>query len=87
MSAHRYVDVNNSAAILADVALEVNLREPVTCAPPPSANKAAYSGFKTQMKHHQKCKIGYQWSHKKDLCPTKILKKEKGYDRIPKCLT
>ena len=39
------------------VAPEVNLREHISCTPPPSANKAAHSGFETQRRHHQ----GYQW--------------------------
>ena len=40
------------------VAPEVNLREHVTCTPLPSANKAAYSGFETQRRRHQKSKTG-----------------------------
>ena len=34
-----------------------NLRE-CTSWPPPSANKAAHSGFETQRRRHQKCKTG-----------------------------
>ena len=33
---------------LAGVTPDVNLRECLTCTPPPSANKAAHSGFETQ---------------------------------------
>ena len=41
-------------------------REPVTCTPPPSANKAAHTGdFIRSPKH------GYQWPNKKDLCSPK----------------
>ena len=36
------------------VALEVNLREGISCMFPPSVNKAAPSGFETQRRHHQK---------------------------------
>ena len=59
---------SGSAAILATkrlagVAPEMNLREYVACMPPPSANKAAHSGFETK-----KPKTGYQGGpHKKDL--------------------
>ena len=34
-----------------------------------SANRAALSGFETQSRQ------GYQWTHKKDLCPPKFRKK------------
>ena len=47
-----------AAKRLAGVAPEVNLREHVTCTPLPSANKAAYSGFETQRRRHQKSKTG-----------------------------
>ena len=43
---------------LAGVTPEVNLREHVTCTLPPSVNKAAHSGLKTQRRHHQKSKTG-----------------------------
>ena len=61
MPAHRYVEKNSRAAMLAakrsaSVAPEVNLRECVTCTPPPSANKDAHSGFETQRRPKQ----GYQ---------------------------
>ena len=50
MSAHRYLEENGSAAMLAPkrsagVAPEVNLRDHVRHIPPPSVNKAALSGF------------------------------------------
>ena len=53
MPAHRYVEYNGSAAILATkrsagVTPEVNLGECVTHRSPPSVNKAAHSIFKTQ---------------------------------------
>ena len=51
--AQRYTEENGSAAMLAtkrlgDVVPETKLRECVTSMPPPSVNKAAYSGFETQ---------------------------------------
>ena len=56
----------------AAVAPDVNLRECVTHMPPPSMNKAAHSGFETQMRRHQKSKIGVSVAPQKDLCPPKI---------------
>ena len=44
--------------MLAGVALEANLRESVTHTPLPSTNKAAYYGFETQRRRHQKSKTG-----------------------------
>ena len=38
------------------VAPGVNVRECISCPPPPSANMAAKSGFKTQKRHDQKSK-------------------------------
>ena len=63
MPGHRYVEENGSAAMLAikrsaGVTPEVNLQECVTHTPPPSANKAAHSGFETQRRHHEKFKTG-----------------------------
>ena len=71
MPAHRYMEENDLAAMLAakrsaGVAPEVNFRECV--------NKTAHSGFETQRRRHQKSKQGYQWSHKKDLCRSKFFK-------------
>ena len=37
--------------------------------PPPSVIKAAHSGFEPQRNHPRSRKQGYQWPHKKDLCP------------------
>ena len=50
MPGHRYVEEISSTAMLAaerltGVTPELNLRECVTCMPPPSTNKAAHSGF------------------------------------------
>ena len=58
MSARRYVEENGFATMLAakrlaGVAPEINLKEFVTCIPPPNTNKAAHSGFQTQRKCHQ----------------------------------
>ena len=66
MPAHRYVEENVSAAILAakrsaGVASEVNLGEHITHMPPPSAYIHTYITRST--------KQGYQWPHKKDLYP------------------
>ena len=55
----------------AGVAPEVNLRECITCTPPPSANKAALA-LKPRGEVTRSPKQGYQWPHKKDLCPPKI---------------
>ena len=58
-----YAGLNGFVAVLAakrlaGVAPEVNLSKHVTCTPLPSANKAAYSGFETQRRHHRKTKKG-----------------------------
>ena len=63
MPGHSQVEEISSAAILAAKRLvcvtpKVNLRECVTHMPPPSANKAANSGFESQGRHHQKSKTG-----------------------------
>ena len=63
MPAHRYVEENGSAAMLATKRLagvtpEVNFSECVKCMPLPSATKAAHSGFETQGRHHQRSKRG-----------------------------
>ena len=69
MPAHRYVEENSLAAILATmmagVTPEVNLIEYVTHTPPPNMNKATHFGFETQRRHHQKSKKGFQWPHKR----------------------
>ena len=72
MPARRYVEENGSATMLATKRLvgvtpELNLREHVTCTPPPSANKAAHSGFETQRRHHQKAKTGVSVAPQKEL--------------------
>ena len=61
MPAHRYVEENDLAAMLATkrsagVAAAVNLREHVTHTPLPSANETSHSGFETKRRHHQKSK-------------------------------
>ena len=70
MSAHRYVEENGLAAMLANkrlagVAPKVNLRECEICMSLPSVNKVAHSGFKTQRRYHTSPKKYYQWPHKK----------------------
>ena len=59
----------------AGVASEMNLMEHTSHTPLPSANKAAYSGFETHRKHHQKSKTGVSVAHNKDMCPPKSFKK------------
>ena len=66
MPADRYIEEINSAAMLATktdkrlagVTPETNLTECITCAPLPSANKTAHSGFEIQRRSHQKSKTG-----------------------------
>ena len=63
MLAQRNVEENGSASMMAAKrsagdAPEVNLTECVTHTPPPSANKAANSGFEPQIRRHQKSKTG-----------------------------
>ena len=72
MPAHRYLEENGSAAMLAakrlaGVAPEMNIRECVTCMPPPSVNKTAHSGFETQRRHHQRSKTGVSMAPQKGL--------------------
>ena len=59
MPAHRYMEENGLAAILAAKMLagvqdapEVSLRGCVTGMPPASMNKVAHSGFETQRRHN-----------------------------------
>ena len=57
---------------LAGVAPGVNLQEPTSHMPLPSANKAAHSGFETQRRRHQKVQNrDISGPHKKELCPPK----------------
>ena len=58
----------------AGVAPEVNLRNPL-CAGEKARKRGIHPGFETQGRRQQKSKTGYQWSHKRDLCPPKFLKK------------
>ena len=76
MTAHRYVEENSSAAMLAVKRLspEVNLWKHATCMPSPNMNKAAHCGFQTQRRHHRSPNQEKQLPHKKDLCPPKIKK-------------
>ena len=81
MPGHRYVEEISSTAMLATkrlagVAPEVNLMEYVTCMPLPSMNKPAYSGFKTQRRHHQKSKTGVSEAPQKGLMSSKIFFKK-----------
>ena len=70
MPAHRYVEENSSAAMLATkrsagVTPEVNFRECVICTPLQSAIKVVHSGFETHRRHRQKSKTGVSVAHKK----------------------
>ena len=81
MPAYRYLEEIGLAAMLAakrlaGVTPEVNLKDHVTCMPLASVSKAAQSGFETQRRHHQSPKQGYQWPHRKDLCPPKFFRKK-----------
>ena len=54
--------------------------------PPLSANKAAYAGFETQRKHHQKSKTGISVAQQKGLMSSNFFYKKKkkrlqGYTR------
>ena len=68
MSAHRYVEEINLAAMLAI--------EHVAHMPMPSMNKATHSGFVAQRRHYQKSKTRVSVAPQKDICPTNIFKKE-----------
>ena len=58
MLAHRYKEENGLAPKRsACVAPEENIRECVTCTPPPITDLAAHSGFKTR-RRHQKSETG-----------------------------
>ena len=81
MPAHRYMEENGLAAILAakrlaGVAPEVSLRRCVTCMSPASMNKVAHSGFETQRRHHQKSKTGVLMVPQKGLMSSKIFLKK-----------
>ena len=70
MSARRYVEENDSAAMVtakrsAGIAPEVNIREHITYTTQPSVNKGA---LKPRGNVTRSPKQGYQWPHKKDLC-------------------
>ena len=76
MHAHRYVEENSLAAILATkrsagVTPEVNLRECVRHTSLPSMNKAAHSDFETQRRHYQKSKTGVSLAPQKGLMSSK----------------
>ena len=79
MPASRYVEDIEPVAMLpikrsAGVAPMVNLREYVTFTftSLPSGNKAAHSGFETQMRHHQKSEMVVSGDPQK--CSSKYLR-------------
>ena len=72
MPTYRYLEEISLVALLATkrsggVEQEVNFREYVTHTPLLIMNKAAQSGFETQIRCHQKSKTGVSEAHKKDL--------------------
>ena len=84
------MEETSSAAMLATkrsagVTPEVNLREHVTHTPPPSANKAAHSGFEIHRRHYQKSKTGVSVAPQKGLMSSKnfFKKKYKGLIFFP----
>ena len=89
MLAHRYVEENGSAAMLAakrlvGVALEVNFREHVTHMPLPSMKKAAYSDFETLKPRGdvtRNPKQGYQ-AQKALMSSINFKKEEKNYHNL-----
>ena len=54
----------------------------VSRTPPPNVNKAAPLILKLRGDVTRSPKQGYQWPHKKDLCPPKIFKKDTLLCRI-----
>ena len=62
MPAHRYMEERS-----AGVTPQANIRECVTCTPPPRKNKAAHSGFETQRRRPQKSKTGASVAFQKGL--------------------
>ena len=81
MPAHRYIEENSWAAMLANkrsagVETEVNLREYVKHIPLLSAYKVPHSGFETQWRCHQKSKTGVSVAPQKGLVSSKIFLKK-----------
>ena len=81
MPAHMYMEQNGLVAILAikrstGVAPDVNLRECVTCMPPPTAIRAVHSGFETQRRCHQKFKRGVLVAPQKGVIFSEIFQKK-----------
>ena len=64
-----------AAKKLVGVAPELNLRELISHAPLPSANKGDHSGIETQRRHYRKSKTGISVVPKKDSCPPKFKNK------------
>ena len=54
------------------VAPEVNFKESISSTPLSRANKAAYSSFESQRRHHQKSETGVSVDLKMDMYPLKI---------------
>ena len=81
MPGHRYVEVISLAAMLAakrlaGVTPEVNLMEYVTCTHQPNANKAAYSAFENQRRHHKNSKTGVSVAPQKGRMSSKFFFKK-----------
>ena len=72
MPVYKYVDKNDLAVKRsAGVSPEANLKEHASHTPPPTANKAAHSGFETQRRRYQKSKTGVSVAPQKDMCLSK----------------
>ena len=66
----------------AGVAPEVIFREHTSCMPPPSADKAEPTlALKPRGDITRSPKQGYQWPHRKDLCPRIFFKEEYELNR------
>ena len=80
-----YVGENGSGTILAakrspGVAQEVNLSEHIICTPPPSVLPTL--ALKHRGNITRTPKQGYQWLHKKDLCPPKLKKNKNIWSEL-----
>ena len=72
MPAHRYMEENGSAAMLA-AKRSAGDAQHVTHMPPPSVNKTTHSGFETQRRHHEKSITGISVAPQKGLVSSKNL--------------
>ena len=92
MPVHRYMEENGLATILAakisaGVTPEVSLKKHVTHMPLPNMKRAAYSGFETQRRHHQKSKKGISVAPQKGLLMPSNFFKMIIFDVFSDCIT